>query len=66
MPKFSPKRAKRNREQFSAFGAALKDKITDLLPGKTVVDNKLNPDSAWSKMKRATDAKAKLPPNFSK
>lgn len=64
---FYGKAGDKRREKISAFGKALKSKITDLMPGRTtVVDNKLNPDSAWSKMKRATDAKAKLPPNFSK
>lgn len=70
---FYGKAGERRRAKIGAFGKALGAKInevgqklTDPFAAKIVVDNKMNPDSAWSKMKRATDAKAKLPPNFSK
>ena len=73
MRRYSPQTTKKKREQLSSFTKAIGDKInqvgqklTDPFASKMVVDNKMNPDSAWSKMKRATDAKAKLPPNFSK
>lgn len=50
--------AKPKASKVGAFGKALKNKITNAMPSRSfTVDNKKNPDSAYSKMMRATAAK---------